>query len=56
MKTPHPGTATTIFLVFFGIALLDAFGGGSVWAILFWLAVGAIFVAADRLGVRRAPR
>ena len=53
MKAPYPGSATTIFLVFFGVALLDAFSGGSVYAILFWLAVGAVFAYADILHIRR---
>ena len=47
MKTTSPGSATTIFLLFFGVALLDAANGGSVYGIFFWLAVAAVFVAAD---------
>ena len=53
MRTPPPVSATTIFFVFFGVALLDAFGGGNLFSILFWLAVGAIFAYAD---VRRFRR
>ncbi len=48
-----PGSATTIFLLFFGVALIDALVGGSVYGILFWLAVGAAFFVADLRRVRR---
>jgi len=52
MKATFPGSATTIFLLFFGVALIDALTGGSVFGILFWLAVGAAFVLADLRRVR----
>jgi hypothetical protein len=53
MKANVPGSATTIFLLFFGVALIDALVGGSVYAILFWLAVGSAFFVADLRRVRR---
>jgi hypothetical protein len=53
MKATIPGSATTIFLLFFGVALIDAVAGGSVYGIVFWLAVGAAFVTADLRRVRR---
>ncbi len=53
MKATFPSSATTIFLLFFGVALIDALTGGSVFGILFWLAVGAVFVSADLRRVRR---
>ena len=53
MKSNVPGSATTIFLLFFAVALIDALVGGSFYAILFWLAVGAAFVAADLRRFRR---
>jgi len=53
MKASVPGSATTIFLLFFGVALIDALVGGSAYAILFWLAVGAAFFVADVRRVRR---
>src|SRR5690242_11728110 len=37
MKTPPPGSATAIFIVFFGVALLDAASGGNTYGVLFWL-------------------
>ncbi|HEY2163073.1 MAG TPA: hypothetical protein VGH04_03745 [Gemmatimonadaceae bacterium] len=55
MKATVPGSATTIFLLFFGVALIDALTGGSVFGILFWLSVGAAFVYADVRRVRRLP-
>jgi hypothetical protein len=54
MTTNVPGSATTIFLLFFGVALIDALVGGSAYAILFWLATGAAFVVADLRRSRRA--
>jgi hypothetical protein len=54
MKTNVPGSASTIFLLFFGIALIDAVVRGSAYAILFWLAVGAAFFVADLRRIRRA--
>jgi hypothetical protein len=53
MKANFPGSATTIFLLFFAVALIDALVGGSFYAILFWLAVGAAFVVADLRRFRR---
>jgi hypothetical protein len=53
MKATVPGSATTIFLLFFGVALIDALVGGSFYTILFWLAVGAAFVVADLRRTRR---
>jgi type IV secretory pathway VirB2 component (pilin) len=37
-----------IFIVFFGISLLDAIQGGHLLRILFWIGIGAIFLLADR--------
>ena len=53
MKATFPGSATTIFIIFFGVALLDALTGGSVWAVLFWLGAGAVFAYADLRYIRR---
>lgn len=46
-------TGVTIFLLFFGIAVLDAFGSGSLPRIVFWLVVGAGFVLLDWWGHRK---
>ena len=46
----------TIFILFFGIALLDAIRGGHWLRVAFWLAVGALFFIADRRELaRRVP-
>lgn len=46
----------TIFLLFFGIALLDAVQGGYWLRVLFWLAIAALFLYADRRQVsKRVP-
>ena len=54
MKTPSPGSAIAIFIVFFGVALLDAASGGDAYGVLFWLAAGAVFTYFDLRHLRRA--
>ena len=54
MKTPAPGSATAIFIVFFGVALLDAASGGNVYSVLFWLVAGAAFTYFDLRHLRRS--
>ena len=50
-------TNLTIFLLFFGIALLDAIRGGYGLRVAFWLAVGVLFYVADRRQpAKRTPR
>jgi len=48
-------TDLAIFIVFFGIALLDAIRGGHVLRILFWLGIGTIFFLADRRERSKGP-
>jgi len=45
--------AFTVFILFFGIALLDAIRGGFGWRILFWCVIGAFFFWADRRAAAR---
>ena len=47
-----PRAGVTIFLVFFGIAVLDALSSGRWPRILFWLVIGAAFVLLDWWGHR----
>jgi len=47
------GQGVTIFIIFFGIATLDALNHGHWLRIAFWLAMGAGFVALDWWGSRR---
>lgn len=44
----YPGL--TVFLLFFGISLLDAFAGGHWLRGLLWVGVGIAFWGFDRLG------
>ena len=46
----------TIFVVFFGIALLDALWGGYWVRALFWIGIGLAFFAMDRMRQRRDSR
>ena len=43
----------TIFIIFFGIATLDALTDGAWLRIVFWLAMGGAFAALDWWGSRR---
>jgi hypothetical protein len=54
---PPMRTNFTVFIVFFGIALLDAIRGAHWLEVLFWLAIGAFFFLADRrMLVKRVTR
>lgn len=41
--------ALTVFLLFFGISLLDAFEGGHWLRGIAWVAVGLAFLGLDRM-------
>jgi len=41
------GTNFTVFLLFFGIAAIEAFRSGRWINVVFWLAIGFVFLAAD---------
>jgi len=43
------GTGFTVFIIFFGIALLEAFQTQNWPRIIFWLVTGAVFILADNL-------
>jgi hypothetical protein len=43
------GTNTTVFLLFFGVATLEAFQTQNWLKAAFWLAIGFAFLAADNL-------
>lgn len=45
----NPGVA--IFLIFFGVSLLDALRGGHWARAALWIAVGVLFWALDRVGL-----
>jgi hypothetical protein len=43
------GTNVTVFLLFFGVAVLEAFQTRNWLKALFWLAIGVVFLMADNL-------
>lgn len=43
------GSGFTIFLLFFGVALMEALQTNNWIKALFWLAIGIVFLAADNL-------
>jgi hypothetical protein len=47
MKQIKPGIGFTTFIIFFGIALLEAFRKQNLWEISFWVLMGAIFLLFD---------
>lgn len=46
------GTNVAVFLLFFGIALLDALQSSDWIRSAFWLAIGLVFLRADALKPR----
>lgn len=46
----------TIFILFFGIALLDALKGGQWARVAFWIVIGALFFVMDQKGMFRPER
>lgn len=49
MKKIKLGDGFTIFILFFGIAALDAFETQAWPRIIFWLVIGFVFLLADNL-------
>jgi hypothetical protein len=49
MKRIRPGVNFTVFLLFFGIATLEAFQSQGWIKAAFWLAIGTAFLLADNL-------
>ena len=47
MRTPVTGTNMTIFLLFFGIATLDAIRLHAWTQVALWIAVAAVFLLVD---------
>jgi hypothetical protein len=48
--------ALTIFILFFGIALLDAIRGGAWIRVGFWVLIGLMFFLADRMELIKRGR
>jgi hypothetical protein len=49
MPKVRMGTNVTVFLLFFGIALLDALRSQDWLRAAFWVAIGLVFLRADAL-------
>lgn len=44
----------TVFIVFFGVSVLDAFVTRAWWRAAFWMVIAAVFLVADRIGRQAA--
>ena len=53
MRNYRLGPNVTVFLLFFGIAMLDAFRSAEWLRAALWLALGLVFLGADSL--KRQP-
>ena len=49
MKRIKLGTNFAVFVLFFGVATLEAFQTANLLKAAFWLAIGLVFLAADNL-------
>jgi hypothetical protein len=49
MKKIRMGTNFTVFLLFFGVATLEAFQTHNWIKAAFWMAIGIVFLLADNL-------
>jgi uncharacterized membrane protein len=54
MKSIELGTNFTIFILFFGVATLEAFESKNWMKAVFWLAIGIVFLVADNLKSKKA--
>jgi hypothetical protein len=52
MQSVRFGANTAVFLVFFGVAMIDALASGNLLRSAFWLAIGFVFLRADRFKPR----
>lgn len=52
MLRPATSSSLTIFLLFFGVAAMDAVVTRNWLHVLFWLAIGVAFVLLSRRGKR----
>lgn len=47
MRQRYPGTNITVFLLFFGLSMMEAFGSKNWITAALWLVVGILFLRAD---------
>jgi hypothetical protein len=52
MRRIRLGANVAVFLLFFGVSLLDALHAHAWLRIVFWLAIGVVFLRADHPGRR----
>ena len=55
MKPLRIGVNFTVFLLFFGVALLEAFQTRNWLKAAFWVAIGIVFLAGDHLRNKHQP-
>ena len=53
METPRVGANVAVFLLFSGVALIDALRAQDWLRAAFWLAIGLVFLRGDTLPRRR---
>jgi hypothetical protein len=53
MRSFNLGTGVTVFIIFFGISVLEAFRSANYLWIMFWLAMGFVFWSCDTVLRRR---
>ena len=53
MRGIRLGTNFAIFVLFFGVALLEAFQTGNWIKAVFWVAIGIVFLVADNFSRRK---
>ena len=56
MKVSDLPSGFTIFVLFFGVSLLEAFQGGNWLKAAFWLAIGLTFLLFESRGKLRLHR
>jgi hypothetical protein len=56
MSKIKPGAGFTIFILFFGFALLDAIVGRHWLRILLWVLIGVAFLLFDNMGQRKKSK
>jgi hypothetical protein len=49
MKKIKFGNGVTVFLLFFGVSLIEAFQTQNLLNAVFWFAIGIVFLIADNL-------
>jgi hypothetical protein len=54
MKKIRLGTNFAVFILFFGVAMLEAFQSHNWLKSIFWLVIGIVFLVADNLGKKGA--